>query len=244
MSFSYRKLTSIRKHIVAICTGRENVHLLHLRKTGGTALKNALGPHQVTPKYVIHLHPHRVTLAQIPRGNRVIFVIRDPVNRYISGFGSRLRRGAPANHVDWSADEALAFSRFPDPNSLALALNPAHSAHADATHAMRSITHIQSSYQDWFGSEKELAAKEDDILFIGRLESLNADFELLKERLGLPSDLILPIDPRSSNRVISGENRPPPLEAAAVELVRNWYRRDYDFLEFCEKWRDKYLGSA
>jgi hypothetical protein len=242
MSLSFRKLSALKKRVLAACTGRENVHFLHLRKTGGTTLKSVLGPHQITPKCVLHLHPHRFTLAHVPKGHRVMFVIRDPVSRYVSGFGSRLRKGAPAHHVEWSADEELAFSRFPDPNSLALALDPAHPAHKDAVHAMRTISHLQCSYWDWFIDEEVMAAREDAILFIGSIESFEPDFELLKKPLGLPSGLTLPKDSKSTNRNSSDPNRPPPLEPAALELVRSWYRRDYDFLAICEKWRERHGG--
>ncbi|MES2659685.1 MAG: sulfotransferase family 2 domain-containing protein [Verrucomicrobiota bacterium] len=244
MSLSFRKLASLKKRILACCTGRENVHFLHLRKTGGTTLKSVLGPHQITPKCVLHLHPHRFTLRHTPKGHRVMFVTRDPVSRYVSGFGSRLREGAPAHHVPWSADEEFAFSRFPDPNSLALALDTAHPAHADAVHAMRTISHLQCSYWDWFGNEEELAAREDAILFIGRVESFDADFELLKKPLGLPPDMALPKDSKSTNRSSSDSDRRPPLEPAAVEQVKKWYRRDYDFLTICAKWRERQGGPV
>lgn len=244
MSLSFRKLDRLKKRIIAACTGRENVHFLHLRKTGGTTLKSALGLYQITPKCVLHLHPHRFVLRHVPRGHRVMFVTRDPVSRYVSGFGSRLRKGAPAHHVPWSADEELAFSRFPDPNSLALALDPEHPSHADAVHAMKTISHIQCSYWDWFGNEEELAAREDAILFIGRVESFDADFELLKTSLGLPPEMILPKDSKSTNRSCCDKEKPPALEPAAVELVKNWYRRDYDFLEICAKWREKNGGPV
>lgn len=244
MGLSFRKLERIRKRLLASCTGRKNVHFLHLRKTGGTTFKSVLDSQQITSTCVLYLHPHRFTLRHVPIGHRMMFMTRDPVSRFVSGFGSRLRQGAPAHHVPWSADEELAFSRFVDPNSLALALDPAHPAHADAVHAMRTISHLQCSYWDWFGNEEELAAREDAILFIGRVESFDKDFEQLKEPLGLPPDLNLPKDSKSTNRSSPDASRRPPLEPAAVEQVKNWYRRDYDFLAICEKWRERQGGPV
>ena len=241
---SFRTVESLRKRALARFSGRQNVHFLHLRKTGGTTLKSVLGPYPVTPTSVLHLHPHRFTLAHVPRGHRLMFVTRDPVSRFVSGFSGRLRKGAPAHHVEWSADEELAFARFSDPNSLALALDPAHPSHADAVQAMRTITHLQCSYWDWFVDEKLFAAREKDILFIGRIESFDADFEQLKEPLGLPADLALPKDPKATNQGFSATRRPPPLEPAAVGLVKDWYRRDYEFLELCGKWRDRQGGPV
>lgn len=244
MGFSFRKLTYVKKRILAACTGRTNVHFLHIRKTGGTALKSVLCAHQITPVAVLHLHPHRIGLADLPKGHRIMFVTRDPISRYISGFGSRLRQGAPAHNVPWSKDEALAFSRFPDANSLALALDPAHEKHSEALHAMKSITHIDCSYWDWFGSEQELMSRRDSILFAGQIESFESDFEELKTILELPASAALPLDPKTANAVSSQCRSAVRLEARAVALLRSWYRRDYDFLDFCNQWRAEQGGAV
>lgn len=244
MNISFRRLESFRKRVLAGVTGRQNVHFLHLRKTGGTTLKSALGPQQITPKVVLHLHPHRFTLAHVPRGHRFMFVTRDPVSRFVSGFGGRQRKGAPSHHVEWSPGEALAFSRFSNANSLALALDPAHPSHAEAVQAMKSISHLQCSYWDWFINEKLFAERNSDIIFIGRIESFDADFELLKEPLGLPNELELPKDPKATNRGSSDSGNRPALEPAAVEWVRKWYRRDEVFLQLCAAWRERHGGPV
>lgn len=230
--------------MLAACTGRTNVHFLHIRKTGGTALKSVLGSHQITPVAVLHMHPHRIGLAHVPRTHRIMFVTRDPVARFVSGFGSRLRQGAPAHNVPWSRDEQLAFSRFPDANSLALALDPGHEKHAEAMHAMKSITHLDCSYWDWFGDERTLMARRDSILFAGQIESFEADFEELKTALQLPSSVELPGDPKMANAASSQSRGAHLLEPCAVELLRSWYKRDYDFLEFCNQWRAEQEGAV
>lgn len=244
MSFSFRKVTRIKKRILAKITGRDNLHFLHIRKTGGTALKNALAGYQITPYHVAYFHPHRVRLMDIPVNHKVMFITRDPVSRFVSGFGSRLRQGAPAHHVPWTEDEALAFSRFDNPNSLALALNPDHPNHEMALHAMRSISHVRSSYWDWFGDETLLKAREENIFFIARIESLDADFDILKKALSLPEALVLPNDPRSAHRASMATTRSTVLSDGASELVKSWYLRDYDFIRFCESWRERHGGPC
>lgn len=240
VKISFGKINTLKKRVIARLSGRRNVHFLHLRKTGGTALKHALTPHQVTPGHMLYFHPHRITLRQIPLGDQILFVTRDPVSRYVSGFLSRLRQGAPSHDVPWRGDEEWAFSRFPSPNALALALNPRHPAHDDARRAMHAISHIRFGYWEWFGDEAALEARQDDILFIGRLENFAADFEALKKPLGLPPTLLLPADARGSNRSSSA----PSLEPEAVEWVQRWYARDYDFLDFCEDWRAAQQGPV
>lgn len=244
MAFSFRKLTYWKRRVQARCTGRVNLHFLHIRKTGGTALKSALQGHPFTPGFALHLHPHRIALADIPSGHQVMFVTRDPITRYVSGFGSRLRQGAPAHHVPWSPEEATAFACFRDANQLALALDPAHPQHTDALHAMRNITHIECSYWDWFGDESALALRRDDILFIGQIETFEADFAALKSKIGLPADLMLPTDSKAANRERKTPSDRPVLEPRAVDLLRQWYARDFEFLAFCAAWRREQGGPV
>ncbi len=244
MKISFRKLAALRKRLMAVVTSRQNVHFLHLRKTGGTTIKSALGAHQVTPNSVLYLHPHRITLRDVPRGHRVMFVTRDPVTRFVSGFVSRLRKGAPAHDVAWSAGEELAFSRFKDPNALALALASDHPLHREALEAMNAISHIQCFYWDWFGDEEYLRSRWPDILFIGQVETFDPDFEALKQRLELPAELALPRDSKSTNRNSPQPARIAGLEAAAIQLVKQWYNRDYAFLDCCSAWRRENGGAV
>jgi hypothetical protein len=231
---SFRRLSGYRRRLHAFMRGKMNVHFLHLRKTGGTAIKSALTSQLLTPNAVLHLHPHRITLNHIPRGHRIVFVTRNPVRRFVSGFTSRFNQGAPAHHVPWTPAEAIAFTLFPDPNSLALALDPAHPLHREALDAVKSISHIRCSYWDWFHDEAAFQERMDDILFIGRTEQLDDDFQTLKTLLELPDHLELPRDPAASNR-----GTPQPLEPRAIEILRSWHSADYRFLECCETWRNR-----
>jgi hypothetical protein len=243
VSLSFRKFHSLKRRLLASATGRANVHFLHLRKTGGTAIKNALKAHLVTPNSVIHLHPHRVGLRDIPAGHQLIFGVRDPLDRFVSGFGSRLRKGAPANVIPWSVEEELAFSRFADPDSLACALERGHPKHAEAVHAMRHIQHVNSSYWDWFGSPELLASREDSILFIGMTDSLDADFAQLAERLQLPLGATLPKDARSAHRAPDSAKR-PTLSEAGIAQLKEWFAKDFQFFDFCEAWRARQGGAV
>ena len=76
--------------------GKQGVHFLHIRKTGGTAVKHALKSHLRTRRYLIFLHKHNVKLKDVPVGDKVFFFLRDPVSRFVSGFYSKQRRGRPS----------------------------------------------------------------------------------------------------------------------------------------------------
>ncbi len=244
MGMSFRKLESWKKRMHAAWTGRQNIHLLHLRKTGGTALKSVFNQHQVTPSHTIYTHPHRYCLADLPVGHKVMFVTRDPCSRFVSGFASRQRKGAPANHVPWSRGEERAFSVFPNANSLALALDADHSDHGEALQAMAEISHLRSTYWDWFGDRELLERREKDIHFIGRTEELDADFEILRASLGLPMGVALPTDPKTGHRSSPTAKEPVVLEARALALVRDWYAKDYELMDFCADWRERNNGPV
>lgn len=239
-----RKLNRSLKRLRAFATGRRNIHLLHIRKTGGTALKHVLNQHGLTRNYAIHTHPHRIGLRDIPRGHGVMFVTRDPVKRFVSGFQSRLRMGAPANHLPWSPGEEKAFATFADPESLALALEPGHDLHAQAVEAMDAIGHLRSSYQDWFGSLDLLREREADILYIGRTEALDDEFSTLAASLGLPTNACLPRDPKLAHRSDPSAAQSKALSEQAAEQVRRWYAADYELLAFCDEWRERHGGAV
>lgn len=215
--------------------GKQFVHLLHIGKTGGTALKHALQQQPVTRRYVVFLHPHRIRLRDIPEGERVFFFLRDPIPRFISGFYSRQRQGRPRIFSPWSREESEAFNRFHTPNELALGLSADSREKKEAAErAMRGIQHVRDSYWYWFENEEYFLSRRQDILFIGRQERLADDFEILKQKLGLSSRLSLPSDDLTAHRNPAGLDT--RLDEEAMRNLQEWYQADYRFLELCQTW--------
>jgi hypothetical protein len=210
------------------------VHFLHIRKAGGSAIKSALLPHLKTGSCLIECHPHRITIQHIPVGEKVFFVVRDPIRRYLSGFTSRMNQGAPAHYVPWTRDEEVAFERFPTPNQLALALaskNP--DLQREALSAMNSISHVRSSYWDWFIDESTLRCRAGDVLMVLRQRQLNKDFEKAVRLLDLPDSVELSDDPTTANR--SPDSADQRLDAEAEAALRIYYDKDYAFIEICRE---------
>jgi hypothetical protein len=213
----------------------KNVHLLHIGKTGVTAIKYALKPHLVTPYYVIKLHPHRVKLRDIPRGDYVIFFLRDPITRFVSGFYSRKRQGQPRFSFPWSHDERIAFEKYDTPNRLATTISSEDENERDsAIKAMQSIGHIKSSYWEWFESESYFLSRLSDILFMGFQETLSEDFERLKLKLGLPENVKLPTDEINAHQNPSDIDK--TLDQTAIENLKEWYASDYAFIRLCKQY--------
>ena len=131
-----------------------DVHVLHIGKTGGSALKAALRP---LGRPDIVLHDHDFTLADLPERSLAVVSIRHPLDRFVSGFYSRRRRGRPLYDVAWSQAEAAAFARFPTANALAEGLEAADDgARASAREAVRAIAHTRTFLTDWLGAPATL----------------------------------------------------------------------------------------
>lgn len=213
---------------------RACVHFLHVGKTGGTAIKNALRGYEVTDEYLICLHSHRVKLPDVPRGQKVMFFVRDPMSRFVSGFYSRKRRGEPAYSFSWNRGERRAFETFDTPDQLGTALSSKDDGlRQSAETAMQAIEHVRTSFWDWFGSEDYFLSRKEDIIFVGSQESLSRDFEVMKSKLGVSGEVVLPKDDLNAHRNPKDLDR--SLGDVALANLSAWYEDDYHFLRLCRR---------
>jgi hypothetical protein len=212
---------------------REPLHVLHVGKTGGTALNHVLVQHAAVSRYRPVFGGHQLTVADVPGGERFMFFIRDPLSRFVSAFNSRLREGRPRYHYPWREEERVAFSIFRTPNELAAALSTDDpSLRREAEAAMRGIGHVNTGYSYWFGDESSFRARVPDLFFIGFQERLDDDFELLKERLALPVEAELP---RGDEAHQAPAGLDTHLGDAARANLERWFADDIDFVERCRE---------
>jgi hypothetical protein len=205
---------------------------LHPGKTAGTAVKFALSSAPPSPRYDVLWHTHGVRMIDLPRRDKFFFVVRDPVDRFVSGFSSRQRQGRPRHNTPWTPAEQRAFERFASPQSLADALGDGGDDHTAAVEAMNSIQHVNASYWYWFGDPASFRGRWDDVLFVGFQETLDAQLSVLAERLGLDR-LEVPADDVRANR--SAPSASFSLTPAARDVLVEWYARDYEFLALCHE---------
>jgi hypothetical protein len=212
---------------------RQIAHLLHIGKTGGTATKRALKGYERAGEYELVLHEHECTLENVPIGEKVIFFVRDPISRFISGFYGRQRQDRPRHNAPWSPEEEIAFRRFNTPNELALALSSDDQERREAAvHAIKSIDHLKCPHWTWFKNERYFASRRSDILLIGFQQTLAEDFALLKRILNLPEDVNLPEDDVAAHR--NPKQLDKCLDQQATRNLKIWYARDYQFIGLCE----------
>jgi hypothetical protein len=213
---------------------REPIHVLHVGKTGGTALNHALVEHADVARYRPVFGGHKLTLAAVPRGERFMFLIRDPLTRFVSSFNSRLREGRPRYDYPWREEERAAFAVFKTPDQLATALSAADvDERVHAEEAMRGIGHVNTTYADWFGDESAFRERIPDLFFVGFQERLDEDFELLKERLELPPEAELPRGETVAHKTPAGFDT--NLSEVARANLERWYEADVAFVQLCHE---------
>jgi hypothetical protein len=212
------------------------VHFLHIGKTGGTAVKYAIrqsGAREVNPYGRLILHKHDYHLADVPRDDFVFFCVRDPIDRFLSGFYSRLHHGEPRLYRKWKPAERVAFTHFRTPHELATVLgDERHPRHDEAVGAMKGIRHVKHPLSLWLGSPRYLAKRLSQVVFIVRQETLTEEWPKLKTTVGLPDEAELPADPTVAHRGRSTES--PALSQAQIRALRDWYAEDYELLDYCE----------
>lgn len=222
----------------ALAGGANTAHFLHINKCAGSAVKEALFNHRVTPAYVLRLHTHKTILRDIPVGDKFFFLLRDPITRFISGFNHCMNKGHPKYFIEWSEAEAKAFDLFRSAESLALSLSSKDAERRElADFAMRNISHVRTSFYDWFESDEYFDSRRDDLLFIGFQETLERDFNYLAKLLGLPDGTGLPCDGVMSNKSSTIANQHERaayrLSAQAIDNLNDWFSRDLHFYRKC-----------
>jgi hypothetical protein len=219
------------------------VHLIHISKAGGTALRHAIraarmtaGGELVSPWGDVWGHDHRFRFSDVGRDDKAILAFRDPVSRFLSGYFSRRRKGAPRYLIEWTAAERQSFEWFPTPQELADALaEPGGEPRERAEFAMESIRHLNRPMTFWTGKPSYLRKHIDQVVFVARQETLDEDWEKLKELLDLPREQMLPHDEITAHRTTYDGDR--EISEKGVQALREWYADDYELIEIGEELR-------
>jgi hypothetical protein len=221
---------------------RPPLHVLHIGKTGGSALSHVLVENAAAARYRFVFGGHELTLADVPRGEPFMFFIRDPLTRFVSAFNSRLREGRPLYRYPWRDEERKAFARFQTPDELAAALSASsRRLRRRAEEAMRGIGHLSTPYSFWLGTADELRERADDAFFIGFQERLDDDFGELKRRLGLPAAAELP---RHDAAHRAPAEDPTELGVRARSNLERWYAEDIALVEACRQLAPRVNGRS
>ena len=223
------------------------VHFIHVGKCGGTALRFAVrqaqgetGPIESRWGPISAQPGHKFTLADVPEEDKAVLAFRDPVSRFVSGFYSRLRKGRPRHFREWSDDERKAFGWFETPEELAEALGDSWRQRRRAEFAMRSIRQLRRPMTQWAGRPAFFRENLGKILYVARQETLDEDWERLKDLLGIPRDVLLPQDDRGAHRTSYPRDR--AISERGREAIARWYAEDYELIEIADGLREGRYG--
>lgn len=221
---------------------KPRAHFLHIGKTAGTAVIEALTPLAHAGRYRLEMHDHGMGLPWIPVGEPFFFAVRDPIDRFVSGFYGRQRKDRPRYNVEWTPEEAQAFATFATANDLGEGLaSPDAQIRQRAERAMRSIGHVNDSYWRVFVNETYFRSRALDLLFVADQASLSEDFRQLAELLGLAGRPQLPRDATGAHRSPSNIDR--GLSDTARDALTQWYSKEYRFLEVVQELKDERGGT-
>jgi hypothetical protein len=183
---------SARKIRRQIGTGHSpTLGFLHIPKTGGSGV-NELGRKLVKQGEPFPCNfSHAWTVAEIreryPR-MRIALLLRDPLERTISAFNSRLRQGRPTYHRMWSPGEAVAFALFPDVTRyLDALLSDDEWSLSACAFAQKHVSHLRRNYRYYFRSPRKVGEQADAIALVGRIEDTDAFIEALLVEAGIPA---------------------------------------------------------
>ncbi len=207
---------------------KQVVHLLHLPKTGGRALKVALRPFSKNLDYYLVLKPGHYSLASIPLDDKFFFTLRDPLSRFVSGFNHIYRQGAPLFREPWTPFQQRVFEVYDSANQLAEALARKEVL---AVEAMSRLGHLRKIALQMGGLDN-LRKREANILMVCFQERLTEDFVKLKNLLELPEECALPNNPVQANMAPQCSLETLS-EHAKVCLVEH-YQEDYELIEYCK----------
>lgn len=212
-----------------------NTVLLRIGKSGDDFLKS-MAENAASKKKSFFLGGHGDTLVttikKFGRRRKLAFFFRPPEQRFVSGFLSRLRQGRPIYDVVWSPAEAIAFSTFRSPNSLAEALfSKDEYLKSAARFSMESILHLKNNYSHFLHSVDALRyeVESKNILVCCEVERIEGNYPQILENLGLSTDkaLLAEIGSRQDLKM-------PELTELAKGNLRKFWCNEYKIYEECK----------
>lgn len=162
---------------------------LHIGKNAGSTVSDfllALSERGLRPPVVLgHDWTLEVTARRYP-GMKISFLLRDPLDRVISGFNSRLRQGRPRNQNLWRPDEAISFAHFHRiEDFLAACISDNEYQQSAARFARHNIQHVRDGYVHHFGSVEALRRHRHRVHCVGTVDDIDGFLGHLLEPSGI-----------------------------------------------------------
>ena len=215
----------------------ENFGFLHIGKTAGSSIRQLirLSADQGYNPPTIFGHAARLPpiLREHPR-IRIGFVIRDPIERTISGFQSRLRQGRPTNDSLWSVEEAAAFAFFTDAASFlsALVSDTDERMKSAALFAEKSIKHVARNYVLHLKDVDFLKRQRERIFFCRPIDEVSTSLHQLFEPCGIPREFVEQHYRPAHVGGGSTERIPASLESSILDDLKRHFATEYEIYDY------------
>ena len=156
----------------------DSIVFLHVPKTSGTSFlkfSTKAATHGYPMPLRIKHHCKFSLLTSVLPNAKVALIARDPIERYVSAFNSRLRGGRPQRNNSWNDKNAIAFSLFNDPIDWIEGLVSEDDWTISAARYVRTnVSLIRYDYKFYFGSV-EAVQQNASRLLVGTMKD-NEDF--------------------------------------------------------------------
>eukprot|EP00438_Fugacium_kawagutii_P035949 Skav209016 [mRNA] locus=scaffold2629:27550:28695:+ [translate_table: standard] len=170
---------------------------IHVPKNGGTSLEKWMEANDLRCLFSSTAFAHvdmKRHFQKRERGTCYVTFVRDPIQRWISGFLSRWRRSCPSHCQDWSPAEAVGFKKFPTPNKLAEAFSDPDPTVQQAADKMHDICgHLARGFAFFFPYEHKVMLPH--VIFVGHTCNLEADVIGMLRAMGVPEERIASLLP-------------------------------------------------
>ena len=211
----------------------------HLAKNGGGSITWFLRPIRDTWYHAGHRETLPGLAARFPNAP-IVFFVRHPVSRFVSGFYNLHRARSQGVRRLPTAADTIGFHLFPTPNDLLDGLRSDDDwTRSAAEYAINNLPFLRNPLVNNLVSTDTVDAHLPQIAFIGTQENFEASVEAMRTVLSLPSTLSLTTHERKSHRspaslrtAISDENR---------EVLLNWYRDDLVLYEHCVRIHERQM---
>jgi hypothetical protein len=205
---------------------------LHIPKTGGSSF-SSFSRNMISAGYLMPVRfGHIWSLGDIVQcfpNTKVSFMIRDPLDRTISAFNSRLRQGRPRFSNNWKPREATAFSLFPNVEAYLNALISKEEFDISAVKfAQVSIKHLKWGYVNYFEGTVPLERNRSSIHLVGEVENSIKFWEKYAAQFDIPAEIVRKKFTRKHVAKISSTSILEKFSAAQVSAMKAALGSEYN----------------
>lgn len=203
---------------------RKRIHFIHIGRTGGSVLRDALLKINLTQKkYFFCVYGHDFQAFNLKKKDKYIIIFRDPLKRFVSSFYSRKFKNISSyTKTKLPKEEENILNTFQHANDLAESLcSNDENVKKKAIQAISTLKNVKDKYIHYINLK---FMKKHPPLFIFKTESLEDDFSKFIKFLDIKTDISLSKDKNIMKK--NDYKNIPNLSNLSVSNLTKWYKDD------------------